>query len=100
MSPAVAPIPPEALKEILCLHGYRIIAEDDYNWSLTDKTQEKSEPIIVPKIGELVALDVMMQTLIDAKLNLSTYFILKEKVLGKNWGYPAKPQPSIQDRPN
>jgi hypothetical protein len=99
MSPAVAPIPPGALKEILCLHGYRVSTEDEYNWSLTDKSQENSEPIIVPKIGELVALDVMMQTLIDAKLNLSTYFALKEKVLGKNWGYPATQKP-IEDRPN
>ena len=99
MSPAVAPIPPEALRDILCLHGYRVIAEDQYNWSLTDTTQDKSEPIIVPKIGDLVALDAMMQTLIDAKLNLSTYFILKEKVLGKNWGYPAEESP-LQDRPN
>lgn len=99
MSPAVAPIPPNALKEILCLHGYRVIAEDEYNWSLADRAQEKSEPIIVPKIGDLVALDVMMQTLIDAKLNLSTYFALKEKVLGKDWGYPASPAP-LQDRPN
>jgi hypothetical protein len=98
MSPAVAPIPPIALKDILCLHGYRVTAEDDFNWSLVDKNPN-SEPIIIPKIGDLVALDVMMQTLIDAKLNLSTYFALKEKVLGKNWGYPSGPQP-LQDRPN
>jgi hypothetical protein len=99
MSPAVAPIPPRALKDILCLHGYTLIAEDEYNWSLTDKTQEKSEPIIIPKIGDLVALDVMMQVLIDTKLNLNIYFALKERVLGKNWGYPAAPRP-LEDRPN
>lgn len=87
MSPAVAPIPPPALKEILCLHGFKVIDEDEYNWVLADS--ENSVPITLPKMGELVAVDVMMQTLIDAKLNLSDYFRLKEQVLGKNWGYPA-----------
>ncbi|SRR5258708_39193942 len=85
MPPAVAPIPPTALKQILELYGYVVIAEDDFNWVLSESKNEISEPIIIPKAGDLVAIDIMMQTFIDAKMNLQTYFMLKEKVLGKNW---------------
>ena len=65
-----------------------------------EKAKNDSEPIILPKIGDLVAIDVMMQTLIDAKLNLGAYFALKERVLGKNWGYPAAPTQNAQGRAN
>ena len=89
--PAVACIPPWAMKEILELFGWSVIAEDEYNWVLSDakdhigmqdSAAEVSEPIILPKIGELVAVDVMMDTLVAAKLDLQKYFVLKDRVLG------------------
>ena len=76
-----------------------MLAEDDYNWVLGDPERPKSEPIILPKLGDLVAVDVMMQTLIDAKLHLGAYFALKEKVLGKQGPpYTVRPeQPKLPD---
>jgi hypothetical protein len=85
MAPAVAPIPPGALKTILELYGFKVSAEDDYNWILADPHHPENEPIVIPKIGDLVAVEVMMQALIDSKLPFSAYLALKEKVLGKDW---------------
>jgi hypothetical protein len=93
MPPAVAPIPPWALKEILERYGFQVIAQDEFNWVFSESKESVSEPIILPKMGDLVAIDIMMQALIDAKMNLQTYFVLKEKVLGKNWGYPSTASP-------
>jgi hypothetical protein len=90
MSPAIACIPPWALKAILELHGLRVVFEDEYNWMLESSNRTHAEPLVIPKVGNLVAVDVMMQVLIDAKLPLNTYFALKEQVLGKNWGYPQQ----------
>jgi hypothetical protein len=89
MAPAVAPIPPGALKTILELYGFKVSAEDDFNWVLVDPKQTDSEPVVIPKIGDLVAVEVMMQALIDSKLPFSAYLGLKEKVLGKDWVYTS-----------
>jgi hypothetical protein len=90
MSPAIACVPPWALKAILELHGFSVVSEDEYNWMVEKANSGASEPLIIPKVGALVAVDVMMQVLIDAKLPLGTYLGLKEQVLGKNWGYPQQ----------
>lgn len=102
MAPAVAPIPPGALKTILELYGFEVIAEDDFNWVLAEPHVPESEPIIIPKLGDLVALEVMMQALIDSKLPFGTYLALKEKVLGKGWDYTKlPPQPPLPpEKPN
>ena len=88
--PAIAPISPWAMKEILQLFGFEVIAEDEYNWVLSDTKEHlgvakesDKEPIILPKLGEVLAVDVMMDTVIKASLDLHTYFQLKAKVLGK-----------------
>jgi|HubBroStandDraft_2_1064218.scaffolds.fasta_scaffold836647_1 hypothetical protein len=87
--PAIAPIPPWAMKEILHLFGFQVIAEDEYNWVLSETKDHlgvaeagEKEPIILPKLGDELALDVMMSTVINAKLDLHTYFALKAKVYG------------------
>lgn len=90
--PAIAPIAPWAMKEILEHFGFVVTAEDAYNWVLSDTkdkasisaepSPEAKEPLILPKKGKLLALDVMMDTLIKAKLDLHTYFSLRETVLG------------------
>ena len=88
--PAVACIPPWAMKEILEHFGFTVIAEDEYNWVLSETkahlgvaTAGELEPLVLPKRGDLLALDVMMETLITAKMDLHTYLTLKAKVLGK-----------------
>jgi hypothetical protein len=93
MAPAVAPIPPGAMKAILELYGFKLIAEDEFNWVLGDPAQLESEPVIIPRIGDLLAVDVMMQALIDSKIPFGLYLTLKAKVLGDDWSYNAKAAP-------
>jgi hypothetical protein len=87
--PAIACIPPWAMKEMLELFGFQVIVEDEYNWVLSETkdhlgvaTATEKEPIILPKRGDLLALDVMMDTLIKSQMDLHTYFALKSRVLG------------------
>lgn len=89
--PALRPIPPWAMKEILERAGFQVIVEDEYNWVLSETkdhlgvaTEGEKEPIILPKCGDLLALDVMMDTVfVKARLDLHSYFALKATVLGK-----------------
>ncbi len=88
--PAIACIPPWAMKEILERFGFQTIVEDEYNWVLSETkdhvgvaTAGEKEPIILPKLGDLLALDVMMDTLIKSRMDYHTYFALKALVLGK-----------------
>lgn len=88
MPPALAPIPGWALKDILIEYGFKVSFEDEYNWILDEPKQPDVEPIVIPKKGEVVALDVMMDTIINARIPYGTYFALKAKVLGPNFQYP------------
>jgi len=66
----------------------------------TQQHRIRAAPVI-PKTGEVVAVDVMMDTIINARMAYGTYFALKEKVLGKNWGYPPSPSAEAdQTKPN
>jgi hypothetical protein len=83
--PAIAPIPPLAMKQLLELRGWKVVSEDKFNWLLEASKYEgtvKPEPLPLPKRGRLLALDVMMDTLIKTKTDLHTYFTLKEQILG------------------
>jgi hypothetical protein len=75
--PALAPIPQALLKRILELDGFKVIAEDLLNWVLVKDVNELF-PIILPKIGPLVAVDVMMGALHRAQMNNGRYFELRE----------------------
>jgi hypothetical protein len=75
--PAIAPIPPHILRAILELDGFRVISEDLYNWVLV-KDAADVFPIILPKIGKLVAVDVLMGALHKAHMNNARYFELLE----------------------
>jgi hypothetical protein len=90
MPPAVAPIPPWALAKILELSGFQVIVEDEFHWAFADPKTPHSEPMIIPKMGERVAVDIMMQTFIDGRMNLRTYFEFKDQVLGKDWIFKQK----------
>jgi hypothetical protein len=85
MSAALTPIPPWALKEILVMYGLRVMYEDDYNWLFDDPQNAEMEPIVIPKIGDVVEVDVMMDSVMKTKMGLGAYMALKEKVLGKDW---------------
>jgi len=78
--PALAPVAPETLKRILELKGYRVVSEDDLNWALARDL--KGEPVIIPKAGELVALDVMSAALDTAQMSNSEYFRFRTQALG------------------
>lgn len=75
--PAVACIPPKVLKCILELDGFTVRHEDDYNWAMMK--DDVLEIVIVPKHGDLVALDVLMNALDAAQMNNVKYFDLLDK---------------------
>lgn len=75
------------MKEILIGFGLRIIFEDDYNWIFDDPQDAKSEPLTLPKVGDVLAVDVMMDTLLKLRMNFGAYLALKGKVLGKDWHF-------------
>jgi hypothetical protein len=75
---ALAPISPIHLKKIFELRGYTVTSEDEFNWVLdSDST---GEPIILPKCGDLVALEVLMDVVFTkAGMNLRTYLALRQR---------------------
>jgi hypothetical protein len=85
MPPAITPVPPWALKEILVAYGFRVVFEDDYNWIFDEPSHSEIEPLLVPKIGDVVAVDVMMDTLVNARMTFGAYQTLKDQVLGAKW---------------
>jgi hypothetical protein len=75
--PALAPIPPTLLRRILEMDGYKTVAEDALNWVLVRQVADEL-PVILPKIGKLVAVDVLMNALDRAQMNNARYFELRE----------------------
>jgi hypothetical protein len=75
--PALAPVPPETLKAILEACGFTLAREDQYNWTMV--RGEHEPPIVLPKLGLLVSVDIMMQILSDAKIDNLTYLTLKSR---------------------
>lgn len=72
-----APIPPKQLKRILELRDYVVVAEDEWNWALA---KDRDVPILIPKEGDFVAVEVMMDTLHKAGIvELGTYFPLRDQ---------------------
>jgi hypothetical protein len=76
---ALAPIPAKKLKAMLEEYGYRVIHEDDYNWSMDGGPHD--EILVIPKLGEVMAIEVMDSLLHKAKIDNKTYFDLLAKVL-------------------
>jgi hypothetical protein len=83
--PAIACIAPHTMKRILHLYGWVVIGEDEFNWVLAEKNpaSEDSEPVVLPKLGDLLALDVQMDIMFKTKLDLHTYAVLKQRVTGE-----------------
>lgn len=80
MSLAVpSPISPINLKRLLELKGYEVIAEDAYNWLLAKGS--KTAPVPVPKLGDLVPVDVFMDVVFTkAGMNLGEYIEVKNSL--------------------
>jgi hypothetical protein len=65
------------LKRVLELAGYVIAMEDEWNWSMV---KGLGLPIIIPKDGEFVAVEVMMSALEQANLVLpGRYFPFRDE---------------------
>jgi len=78
---AIACVPPEILKLILEKKGYKVKRETKFNWTMVAVTDEdESEAIVIPKRGDLVALEVMMGTLVAAHILPGDYFTFKAQV--------------------
>jgi len=72
-----APIPPRHLKCMLELHGWVVSMEDEWNWSLV---KGDGGPIIIPKDGDYVAVEVMVSALEAADIALpGRYFPLRDE---------------------
>jgi hypothetical protein len=78
----IACVPPEVLKRILELKGYKLKRETKYNWTFVLPGAPEDDPrtVVIPKRGDLVAVEVMMGTLVAAHILPGDYFILKAQV--------------------
>lgn len=77
MPPALAPITPQQLHDILIAAKFVVVNEDDMNWALA--RSDTDEPIILPKLGELVAVEVLMDTVFKSGLGLKAYLALRKR---------------------
>lgn len=68
--PAVVPLPPDAIRELLESHGYEVIEEDEYNWAFAKGDDD--EPVMVPRRVELVPLEIAFS--IARKVGFNNYF--------------------------
>ena len=76
--PALMPIPARKLKAMFEADGYAVVHEDDYNWSMG--RGHADDILIVPKLGEVLAIEVMDSLLAKAKINDRKYFDLLARV--------------------
>ena len=81
--PALAPIAPRLLKRILELDGYKCVAEDAHTWILLSH----DHPAVVPKFGELVALEIMDSLLNIAQIDNQKFFTYLQQAK-KDCGLP------------
>ena len=76
--PALAPISARKLKAMLESNGYAVIHGDDYTWSMDNGSD--GENLVLPKLGEMIALEVMDSLLAKAKITDGKYFELLARV--------------------
>ena len=73
---------PEVLKLILEKKGYRVVRDTDYNWTLAlpSDVGDISEPIVIPKRGDLLSMEITMGTLVTSFLLPGEFFSLKLQI--------------------
>ena len=76
--PVLISVPPETLKRMLEEHGCSLIDQDEYNWCLSGP--DEGPPILVPKLGEIVAFQVRDNIIHRANIDANTYIELIKKV--------------------
>ncbi len=80
MSPSIAPVAPEILRRVVEKEGYKIEDDSPYNWTLYKKNSS-SPIIIIPKKGNVVSIDVMMNILDRLKMDNKKFFDLCKEVI-------------------
>ena len=68
--PAIAPLPPGRIREILDRSGYSVVDEDDFHWAMADG--DSKDPILIPKQCDLVPLEVAFH--VASQAGFSNYF--------------------------
>src|SRR6266542_5333300 len=58
---APKPVPPGVFRKLLEERGFKVIDEDVFNWVMAKGKDEI--PLTVPKLGDLIPMDVMMRIL-------------------------------------
>ena len=74
----MAPVPPDTLRKILKADGFKVLSEDELNWVLVKDMDDI--PVILPKLGALVAIDVMMSALDRARITPGRFFELLREI--------------------
>ena len=75
---ALAPIPARKLKAMFEVDGYIVIHEDDYTWTMHRGPDDAI--LDIPKLGEVMALEIMDSLLAKARINDRKYFELLAKI--------------------
>jgi hypothetical protein len=81
---AIKPVPPGTLKKILERAGYGDCGEDVYNWVMVKG--DDGIPITLPKLGDLVPVDVMMNALHLAGIDNLSYFTFLQEASAESVG--------------
>lgn len=64
------------------MKGYRVARETKFNWTLVADlaSGDVSEPIVIPRRGNVVSIEIMMGTLVASHMLPGEYFDLRAKV--------------------
>jgi len=69
------PVPPEILKRIVLLFGYKELGATEYNWILSRDGED--EPLVLPRLGRVVSVIVMDKVFEHTGMTLGTYMAIK-----------------------
>ena len=68
--PAIAPLPPDRIKELLERSGFRVVDEDEFHWALSSGKSETL--ILIPKKCDRVPLETAFH--VASQAGFSNYF--------------------------
>lgn len=74
---ALTPISGRKLKAMLEADAYAVMHEDDYTWTMY---RPGAEILDVPKLGDVMAMEIMYSLLHKAQINDRKYFDLLARV--------------------
>lgn len=70
--PAVIPLSPQRIKELLEAHGWELAATDEFNWAFTSMLDLAAAPVLVPHAVDLVPIDIAFS--VARKVGFNAYF--------------------------